>query len=518
MNNIAHLFQRLQNGNDIRGTAIAASQEPVTLTPDIASILSYAFVQFVSNQSKKSPQNLKIGVGYDSRITAQTLKTAVLKGLLQTNAFDCGCITTPAMFQSTILPPSDFDAAIMITASHLPFNRNGLKFFTKAHAVDHDELQNITDIATRTAAQFAVQNNSDPLSLSLARPLPGNIPPMPFDMKSVYCSHMKNLIIHAVDAADRTHPLKGLHIIEDAGNGAAGFFATDILQPLGANISGSVFLNPDGNFPNHIPNPENQTAMDAAKTATLNAHADLGVIFDCDGDRAAVVLSDGSEINRNALIALLAAIVQKSSPHSTIVTDSITSNELTDFIQNVCRLKHLRFKRGYKNVIDKAIDLNAQNIPCELAIETSGHGAFKENHFSDDGAYIALKIISALAKLKKNNLAMQSLIDKLQYPADAREIRFNIHSENFADYADDVIRKFAQYIQNNPNYHIVSPNYEGIRFDIHTPDLNGWCLLRKSLHDPCMPMNIESDKINGTAEILNALMPFFRQFKLLSIQ
>lgn len=64
-------------------------------------------------------------------------------------------------------------------------------------------------------------------------------------------------------------PLLGSHIIVDAGNGAGGFFAEKVLAELGADISGSQFLDPDGNFPNHIPNPDNEEAMASLKKRSL---------------------------------------------------------------------------------------------------------------------------------------------------------------------------------------------------------------------------------------------------------
>ncbi|MDY3295659.1 MAG: hypothetical protein SOX40_07270, partial [Bacteroidaceae bacterium] len=86
---------------------------------------------------------------------------------------------------------------------------------------------------------------------------------------------------------------------------------------------------------------------------------------------------------------------------SPVVTDSITSNQLTEFLEKCLGLKHLRFKRGYRNVINKAIELNNSGIDSQLAIETSGHGAFKENYFLDDGAYLATKIVIKAARLKQ---------------------------------------------------------------------------------------------------------------------
>ena len=126
-----------------------------------------------------------------------------------------------------------------------------------------------------------------------------------------------------------------------------------------------------------MPNPENKEAMASVCEATFKAGADLGVIFDTDVDRAGCVDSSGREINRNRLVALASAIVLEDNPGGTIVTDSITSSGLKTFIEKELGGVHHRFKRGYKNVINEALRLNAQGINCPLAIETSGHAALK---------------------------------------------------------------------------------------------------------------------------------------------
>lgn len=189
-----------------------------------------------------------------------------------------------------------------------------------------------------------------------------------------------------------------MKIIVDAGNGSGGFYAEKVLKNLGADVEGSQFLDPDGMFPNHIPNPENKEAMDSISKATVNSNADLGIIFDTDVDRAAIVDSKGMEINKNSLIALISNIVLRENPGSTIVTDSVTSIGLNEYISEHGGVHH-RFKRGYKNVINEAIRLNNEGISAPLAIETSGHAALKENYFLDDGAYLVSKIIINAAKM-----------------------------------------------------------------------------------------------------------------------
>ena len=503
--NYLQYFKRVQNGNDVRGAAIATDKEALTISEPLAAYIARAFASYLSEKLGKPASELRIGVGHDSRMTAPQMKAGCLLGLSMAKAYDCGLITTPAMFCSTVLPGSNFDGAVMITASHLPFNRNGMKFFTKDGALSKAELTQILEQAAALAGVFAEES---PETLLTSDKLPvGDGTVTVFDMKSLYCEHMKE-IIRANSGSDEEKPLTGLRIAVDSGNGASGFFASDILEPLGADTEGSQFLNPDGTFPNHVPNPEDKTAMEAIQKATLEHHADLGVIFDCDGDRAAVVFSDGMPVNRNTLIALLGVIVAEQAPGSTVVTDSVTSDELAEFLEGSLGLKHLRFKRGYKNVIDKGIELNAAGETCELAIETSGHGAFKENYFSDDGAYIAAKIIGRMARIRREGKTLESLIADLRQPAEAAEMRLSITAEDFKAYGQQVLEDFRAFCAADPRFHIVSPNYEGVRVAFDDEEVKGWLLIRLSLHDPVLPINLESANDGGVDILKERIRPF----------
>lgn len=175
-----------------------------------------------------------------------------------------------------------------------------------------------------------------------------------------------------------------MQIIVNAGNGSGGFFTWDVLDKLGADTFGSLHLSPDGMFPNHIPNPEDKVAMSLTRASVLENKADLGIVFDTDVDRSGVVDKEGNPINGDKLIALMSAIVLKEHPNATIVTDARTSLALTRFI-NDRGGHHCLYRVGYRNVIDKGVQLNQDGIDTHLMMETSGHGALKENHFLDDG-------------------------------------------------------------------------------------------------------------------------------------
>jgi len=312
---------------------------------------------------------------------------------------------------------------------------------------------------------------------------------------------------------------EGLHEFNHAGNGSGGFFPHNVLKPLGAGISGSQFLEPDGTFPNHEPNPENKNAMESISDAVLKNNADLGIIFDTDVDRSSAVDRNGNPISRNSLIALASSMLAKGFPGTTIVTDSVTSTHLTDFIEGRLGLKHLRFKRGYKNVIDKSRQLNADGIDSQLAMETSGHGAFKENYFLDDGAYTAVKIIIEAAKLHGSGKSISSLIKDLKAPAEAEEIRIAINVDDFSSYGDTVLSRLLEWtnLKEDDGLSLETPNYEGVRINFDQGSGNGWALLRKSLHDPILPLNIESDDVGGVTAIKNLLRSFLIEFDKLDL-
>lgn len=268
-------------------------------------------------------------------------------------------------------------------------------------------------------------------------------------------------------------------------------------------------------FPNHVPNPEAKEAMEAARSATLAAKADLGIVFDTDVDRAAVVDPQGNEINRDRLIALLAAIVAQEHPGTTIVTDSITSNGLREFIEEHLKGRHHRFKRGYKNVINEAIRLNGAGEECHLAIETSGHGAMKENYFLDDGAYLVVKILIQMAKLRPRSIF--SLIENLREPVEDHEFRFKINLPDFAEYGKQVIQALQEHAATQPGWALVTPNHEGVRISVDAENGDGWLLLRLSLHDPVLPLNIQSDKAGGVRQIGTALLACVQRFDKLDL-
>ncbi len=477
----------LQNGSDIRGVAMENdSGAPVTLPPAAVYRIAGAFVRFLCERTKKTPRELTIAVGTDSRLTAEPLKKEALSALLDrgAKALDCGMASTPAMFMALQFDETKADASIMLTASHLPSDRNGMKFFTQEGGL---EKSDITELLKMAAAK-APENSREEAE---ARPCA---------LITRYTRFLRDRIKAALPEMD-TRPLKGMHIIVDAGNGAGGFFASEVLEPLGADVSGSLFLEPDGRFPNHVPNPENAAAMDILRKAVTENGADLGLMFDTDVDRMGAVLSDGTVISRNELIAMMAAILAPEHPGGVIVTDSVTSDELTVFLEKELGLKHHRFKRGYKNVINESIRLRKEGTDSPLAIETSGHGAMAENYFLDDGAYLAVKLLIAAAKLRAEGKPLISLIEKLGRPAESREFRLGIRDAKDPQAVGRKVLNQFEKAAAKKGISAATPSFEGVRLIF--PE--GWALLRMSLHDPEMPLNVEGRKEGSVARIADCI-------------
>ena len=488
-------LMKLQNGSDIRGTAIALDgAREADLTGEVAKAVGGAFAAWLSAKLGKPLGTLRVAIGRDSRLSGEELALGVAAGVSGAGALaaDFGLATTPAMFMATVTEGFLYDGAVMITASHLPFERNGFKFFTKDGGLDKKDIAAL--LARAQADDFPAGGSGSVLEA---------------DFMGAYAKILRQKIVAGANLGER--PLEGLRIVVDAGNGAGGFFASDVLEPLGADTRGSLFLEPDGRFPNHAPNPEDERAMACIANAVIEHGADLGIIFDTDVDRAGAVLPDGRELNRNRLNAMIAAITLREHPGTAIVTDSITSSGLARFIRARGGV-HRRFKRGYKNVIDEAKRLNEAGQDAEVAMETSGHGALRENHFLDDGAYLMVKLVIELARAKRRGHALSHLIDGLEEPYESREYRMALVGEDFAQYGKRILAELAEYVGNVKGLCVAPDNFEGLRVDADAARGDGWFLLRMSLHEPLMPLNIESDSEGGVARMAKLLYDFLSRY------
>ncbi|MCL1803158.1 MAG: phosphomannomutase/phosphoglucomutase [Eubacteriaceae bacterium] len=479
----------LQNGSDIRGVAIASPDNAATLDVIAAEKIGAAFATWL--KEAKGIIKAVISVGRDPRLSGKELSAAFIKGLYKGGAhsvYDFDICTTPAMFVSTQPNLLDCDAAAIATASHLPRDRNGFKLFTKEGGLSDIDIKAVLYTAQRDISYK-----------------PSNKTAQKANFLDTYAKTLVEGIQHATLSLK---PFEGLKIMVDAGNGSGGFFAEKVLSPLGADTSSSQFLEPDGEFPNHMPNPDNQNVMDAFCQAVKRANVDLGIIFDTDVDRAAIVESDGSPIAKSKLIALVSEVVLLENPGSIIVTDSVTSTSLTSFIR-ARGGHHHRYRRGYSNVINEAKRLDRMSGNCALAIETSGHCAFKENNFLDDGAYLAVKALIFYSMLRKQGLYISDALSGYQDPLEELEKRVRLIETANRNIGAQIVNDFELFASSIEGWEIDEPNYEGNRAKTDY----GWILVRQSLHEPELVVNIESDEAGGALKLYEKFQEFIRMYE-----
>ncbi|KAL5994604.1 hypothetical protein ACLOJK_024657 [Asimina triloba] len=531
---VVGLIKRLQNGSDIRGVALEGEKgRRVDLTPQAVQAIGESFGEWVMDglDGVASAGHVRVSVGRDPRLSGPALAVALFKGLASAGCLvlDMGLATTPACFMSTLLQPFAYDASIMMTASHLPYTRNGLKFFTSKGGLNSTDVEDICERAARKYANWVIKGPSINMRPASA--------PTRVDFMSAYSHHLRTIIKERVNhPLHYDTPLKGFKIVVNAGNGSGGFFTWDVLEKLGADTTGSLNLEPDGMFPNHIPNPEDKTAMSLTRAAVLECGAHLGIVFDTDVDRSGVVDEAGNTINGDRLIALMASIVLREFPGTTIVTDARASVSLTQFITSRGG-HHCLYRVGYRNVIDKGIHLNKDGIETHLMMETTGHGALKENHFLDDGAYMVVKIIIEMVRMKLDGSdeGIGSLIKDLEDPVESVELRMNILSQTSEakNKGAEAVETLRMYIEQGriggweldscgdcwvSEGCLVDSNDEPAAIDAHMYRVkvsdeeqgqHGWIHVRQSVHNPNIAVNMQSSVVGGCQSMSQILRDRF---------
>jgi phosphomannomutase len=210
----------------------------------------------------------------------------------------------------------------------------------------------------------------------------------------------------------------------------------------------------------------------------------------------------------------MGVIFARQSPGCTIVTCSVTSEGLANFLQKDLGLRHVRHVKGYANVIHRARGLSESGeANAEVAIETSGHCALKENDYLDDGTYTAVKTVALLAreKAKDPNTSLLSLINGMKEMNEVAEIRMAPMDESLE--STSLLYDFAALEVENacgvvPGWSLDTENLEGIR--VSNGKEGSFFMLRKSLHDPVLSIQIEaSSKESATATIVEPIIRMF---------
>lgn len=359
---------------DIRGTANVASPQ---LTPGVANLVGKALGSYLP----KTFGTRMIFVGCDNRLTSGPLKAAMIEGLASTGlaVTDIGEALTPTVYFASA-SFGEAGAGVMITGSHLDTLYNGIKMAYGKLALAGQQIQDVLSIID--SGEFAVgqsQVRQDPTMIGQ----------------------------HMAAIQRKVSIEKPLKVVLDAGNGLSGAYLPPVLRALGLELE-CLYCEPDGAFPNHLPNPEDPEMTRDLEAKVLELGADLGLAFDGDSDRCGFIDNQGHHIAADRLLALLSRDLLQRHPNTPIVFDVKSSQALPDEIKKYGGIP-VMWKSGHSLMKQKMNEIGSL-----LGGEVSGHLFIGEDYFGfDDAPLVALKTLEIIAKSQQTVAEIFDEIPKL---------------------------------------------------------------------------------------------------------
>ncbi|HEU5484490.1 MAG TPA: phosphomannomutase/phosphoglucomutase [Microlunatus sp.] len=333
-----------------------------------------------------------IVLGQDMRTTSPELSAAFADGLLSRGAdvVDIGLASTDELwFASGHL---DLPGA-MFTASHNPGDYNGIKFcHRRARPIDPAELAAIRDRALTGGSAPAAQRGTRSER----------------DLLGAYAEHLHSL----VDLSD----IRRLKVVVDAGNGMGGLTTPAVLGAVDVEVIG-LYLDLDGSFPNHPPNPLEPANLLDAQAAVREHGADLAVVFDGDADRCFVIDERGEVVSPSAITALIAVRELERDPGGTIVINKITSQTVPELVAAA----------GGRTVVTRVGHTFVKAAMAEHAAvfggEHSAHFYFRDFWGADTGMLAALHVLAAAGATTE---PLSSLVEQYSHFAASGEINSTV--------------------------------------------------------------------------------------------
>ena len=440
--------------NDIRG--IYGDD----ITEDLFYNTGRAFIKYLNKHSGKNAEEITITVTRDARTHSPSLAEALIEGVCSTGAkvYDLGLAPTPIGYYSEAVM-DDVIGALIITASHNPKQYNGLKMTFNKQTLNEAQIKEIKELTLADMTERIPQTNLRCESLNI-------IPD--------YIKDMKNRFEQIG---------KGIKVVVDSANATGGVVAPELYRELGCEVI-ELFSEPDGNFPNHHPNPSDLKTLDTIKKTVIKEKADIGIAFDGDSDRIGVITSNGEPLTGDKLLLIYAQDIIKKGEKPTVVSEVKCSQVLFDTINNLGG-HAVMCKTGHGYIKDKMKETNAV-----LAGEMSGHTFFKDRYYGfDDAVYAGCRIIEIIAKNKNLNpdFKIQDMLKPFDTVSTSDEVRFPCPNEK----KQDVLKKFQNCVETNRNLfgsdikEIITLDGMRIVFD------GGFALIRQSNTEPVFTLRFE---------------------------
>lgn len=439
---------------DIRGIA------ETELTDDVVELIGKAYGTII----RKKRIGKEVAVGFDARKSSPRIKEALCKGIISTGVdiIDIGNSPTPLLYFSVF--HYGLDGGVMVTGSHNPKEYNGLKMMVGEETLYGESIQKIKDIILRND----FMNGKGKITKK--------------DIKDDYIEKVLSI----------TYPKKKLRIVIDPGNGTAGEIASKIFHSVGADFE-CIFCEPDGDFPNHLPDPTIPEYMESLRKKVIENNADFGIGYDGDADRIGVIDDKGEIVWGDKLLCIFSKFMLQRYPNSYVIFDVKSSQGAGEFIEKV-NGKPFMWKTGHSLIKAKMKELNAP-----LAGEMSGHIFFGGDYYGyDDAIFSSLRLYDIVSNSDKK---VSKMVSEIPFYFTTPEIRIDTTEDKKWKIVDDVISYFRD------KYEIIGIDGARILFG------DGWGLVRASNTQPVIVARFEARDEKRLKEIKDLVMGFINERK-----
>jgi len=425
---------------DIRGIA------ETDLTDENVYLCGRGFGSYYISQGTK-----KVVIGRDVRLSSPRIVEALQKGLNDSgcDVIEIGEVPTPILYFA--LYYYNIGSGIMITASHNPKEFNGFKICLNKSTIYGEELQKLRGIIEEK--KFSSGKGS---------------------------VEKQNIIPAYIDHITQQVKIKRkLKVIFDTGNGTCGPIIEQMMKRMPVEYD-ILFKEPDGNFPNHLPDPTVVKHISKLIEAVKKNEVDCGIGFDGDGDRIGVIDENGEIVWGDILLAIYAESVLKIIPGAKIIFEVKCSKGLIERIEELGGIP-IMYKTGHSLIKAK---MKLENSP--LAGEMSGHIFFADKYYGfDDALYACLRLLEILG----NNEKLSALANKVPKYYSTPEIRIETTDEK----KFEIVEKFKESFKKT--YEVI--DIDGVRINFS----DGWGLIRPSNTQPVLVLRFEAKTEKRLEEI-----------------
>lgn len=439
---VAKINKHIFRGYDLRGVA---DQD---LSPDVFYTLGRAYGYFLSERRIQEAT-----VGHDNRLTSKDYKAAFISGLNDNgiDTIDLGYSLSQIVYFSCYEFKTKGSA--MVTASHNPKDYNGLKLGVGySDTMVSEEIQYLRQICDQ---QLYRKNKSGQAKKGKNR------------KRDVFPAYLQDILKHFTLG-------KKWRVVVEACNTVSGKFYPTIFRQAGCEVI-EQNTKLDGNFPLGVPDPTETEVLERLAEGVKKAHADLGLAYDTDGDRMAVVDDKGQILWMDTIVALFAQDVLDYMPDSKIVYNTLCSRQVTEAIEKAGG-EPIMWLTGHSFIKSKL-----KEVRGPFGGELSGHIFFMDNFYGhDDGAYASLRLLSYLERTKQT---LSQAVSKLPQYISSPEIKFGLADEIKFEFIDNQITQ--EFKKHWPKAQFV--DIDGIRMD--TP--KEMAIIRASQNGPYITVKFE---------------------------